>query len=227
MTLLAAGASACLLGCSSTTRTVTSVPVDSPPVSNADAAADLTQVVQGARPRKNTCEKKGIDPDRLRQGTCIADGQKFVVVNRGGTIKLHALEATVLGTRFARQLDPKLGRLQFDQLYYVVRLRVKNKLRVPMGFDWQNRQATLLTGGEGAHDDISSTYVRGVSFPLSDRSIRPGRERVASVVFVVKNTLRLTERNRARGPELQIVDPNEIAKRYPSLAGQIRLFTSS
>src|SRR3954468_9469015 len=118
------------------------------PISSPGPASNL----QGSPPelRGDGCQAAGIDHKNKHEGTCVAaDGHRFRVVNRGSVLRLRKVELSVLGTAFARSIAgaPQPG--SSTDLFYLAKVRVKNRTHTKGTF--RTDVISLLVGPGAVH----------------------------------------------------------------------------
>jgi Domain of unknown function (DUF4352) len=146
------------------------------------ATATGKKRVAGVSEEVTECEKMGISSPPREEGTCDADGIRWVVVNRDGLLKLPTLEAEMLDLRETRTItDESGGSATAKGTYVIVELSITNHTDAPERFE--DSQIVLLAGGPYTADAKVQSTVERKSFLGQDTPIQPGDSQVGTVVF--------------------------------------------
>jgi hypothetical protein len=98
-----------------------------------------TKTAPARSPRSNpdrSCASQGIDATRLREGTCTESSTINVVANRGGTLRLESLAATVDGIAVQPEIEGPDGVVRPEEGAFVrVTLTVENGREYAQRFD--------------------------------------------------------------------------------------------
>jgi hypothetical protein len=218
--LAATSLAAVIAGCGSgETKTVTNTKTVTTPTATDETAAETTA------PDKNSCDAKGINPEKRREGTCVdPDGQKYKTVNRGSTLRLKELNVRVVSTRLTPTLTADTGTERASGQFYVVTLAVTNKLDSPTSFDDGQNQVGLTVGGKTYSEDFEAENMPGNSFVWGSDEIQPEESRTGSVIFDLPNRAVKKLGNSSAAANLIILNFSDIESDPPDLVGTIRLY---
>jgi hypothetical protein len=128
------------------------------------------------------CPSKGIDPRAMTEGTCVDDGTKDVVVDRGHTVRLKTLDARLLGIREAAALAGPRGTIAAKGRFETADLAITNRTDQPrsVGEDQVvlNLQRVYPEDAAAERDEPRSFLARQVTIP-------PGATARGTVVFQI------------------------------------------
>jgi Domain of unknown function (DUF4352) len=155
-----------------------------------DGETTATTTGKGAAasaPEENACEEEGISTPPREEGTCVAEGTRYVVVNRDGVLKLPTLEAEMLDLRETKTITGESGGSATAKgTYAIVELSITNRTDAPERFE--DSQIVLWVGGPYTADAKVQSKVERKSFLGQDTPIQPGDSQVGTVVFDLPNT---------------------------------------
>lgn len=132
------------------------------------------------------CNTLGINPTKMREGTCTHAGVTFTIVDENHTLKLSTLWASLDSVRSSTSL-PEGPTNAAGGKFVRASVTITNKLPATQGFDHANtQQAALNLGGILFKEDVSAEAAASNSCPARGRAgIRPGKSITCELVFVV------------------------------------------
>jgi hypothetical protein len=104
------------------------------------------------------CNRLGINPTGMREGTCTESGTTYVIVDENHTLKLHTLSAHLQGVRADTALGGSSSTTPNGK-FVVLALALTNRLPVAQIFDAAGtQQAALLLRGTIYNEDTSAEH---------------------------------------------------------------------
>ncbi|MGO9899810.1 MAG: hypothetical protein ACLP0J_08980 [Solirubrobacteraceae bacterium] len=91
-----------------------------------------------------SCAAKGIDPQHLGQGTCVAGGMTVTILNKNSTLHLKSLTAMLDGSHTANSVSSDGGTAVANGEFVIFSLTITNQLDSPQSFDSTGVTQTLL-----------------------------------------------------------------------------------
>lgn len=178
----------------------------------------------GASP--TDCNTLGINPTRMREGTCTHGGVTYVIVDENHALRLRTLTARLAGLRKASSLIG--GQPASAQGTFVIALlTITNRLELPQMFDKSGTQQTEINlGGTPFPEDVTVEKSSGPNSCLSSKgSIGPGKSETCQVVFDVPKRAAAQLGKHGSG-DLYMVDfGSDLGGSItPQAVGQIRLY---
>lgn len=171
------------------------------------------------------CNAMGINPARMREGTCTHAGVTYVIVDENHTLKLHTLTAALTGIRSAKSLSgarPAVAQGRF----VVASIKLTNRLELPQSFDKSGtRQAELILEGTVYPEDARVEASAPGSCLGAKTSLALNRDQVCQVLFDVPPAA-ATHLGQHGSGDLYLVDfGSDLAGSIPpQVVGQIRLY---
>lgn len=176
--LLAAAliAAACGGQVKTTTHTQTRTTADAPP---------RTTTTTPAAP--GDCNSLGINPARMREGTCTHGGITYVIVDEDHTVKLRTLWGSLSAIHTAKSLMNDTAVATAHGEFLVATLKITNELAHQQTFDQgHSQQAGLILDGTVYKEDVSGENADpGSCLRQKGGAIGPGDTETCDVVFEV------------------------------------------
>lgn len=186
--------------------------------------ATRTTASTSASPRD--CDKLGINPTGMREGTCTHAGLTYVIVDENHPLKLRTLTATLTRIRAASSLpgtQPTVAQGKF----VITSIRITNRLELPQAFDRTGtRQAELNLEGTVYPEDVGAERAGLANACVAAKTpIVPGKSETCSVLFDVASAAARHLGQHASG-DLYLVDfGSDLGGSIPpQVVGQIRLY---
>jgi hypothetical protein len=114
------------------------------------------------------------------------------VVNRGSRLKLEELDVTLQNTALTKTLTSDVGTARASGMFFIVTLRVRNKLPDPTPFDDSQNQVALDVDGKHYTENFDAENMPGGPYGTSfvwggnaDNQIQPDAEKTGTVIFDV------------------------------------------
>lgn len=172
------------------------------------------------------CNALGINPTRMREGTCTHAGITYVIVDEDHVLKLRTLTAKLGGLHTAASLSgsqPATAQGKF----VILSITFTNRMALPQSVDRSGTQQTgLILGGTVYKEDVSVEKSLDSASCLSrNAAIAPRKSETCDVVFDVPSSSAAELGKHASG-DLYVVDFGaDLAGSTPvQTVGQIRLY---
>jgi len=171
------------------------------------------------------CNRLGINPTQMREGTCTHAGITYVIVDENHTLKLHTLTARLNGVHTAPSIIGAPASTQ--ERFVVASITLTNRLELAQSFDKTGTQqaglildGTLYKEDTGVESRTDTKSCRG-----GTASIAQGKSAVCEVVFKVPAASARDLSKHGRG-DLYLVDfgSDLSGSIVPQTVGQIRLY---
>lgn len=204
-----------LAGCGGKAKTVTHTTTTA-------ASSASTPTTAATASSSTDCNVLGINPARMREGTCTHAGVTYVIMDMTHTLKLHTLSAKLDGVRTATTLDGAAAQGKF----VVAGITITNQLELPQTFDAKGtQQAGLILGGTPYKEDTAAEKADQGSCLSHGTRIPPGKSETCEVIFTVPSSS-VAILGRHGSGDLYIVDfGSDLAGSIsPQTVGQIRLY---
>lgn len=136
------------------------------------------------------CDAMGINRKQGREGICVERGRRFVVVDKGSTLRLKELNARLVNIEMTDSVTgaPGAGTASASGTFVIVTLAITNKLDGPVIFDEFQEQVFLLLGGNRYSEDFDAENGPvQESFTWQGKEIQPEATQTGAVVFDVPN----------------------------------------
>lgn len=191
---LGVGAGLLLAACGGSTKTIVKTVTAAPPAATSATVASPTTTTAAATSTTaaaadpTSCDAKGIDPQQLRQGTCVTKGVTFTVVNKGSVLRMHSLTASLNGIRAADSLSSDVSSATASGMFVISSLTVTNRLDSPQTFDQiGTAQTQLLLGRQTFTENFDAENGNDPQSCVSkdDAGIQPGESLTCDVIFDV------------------------------------------
>lgn len=138
--------------------------------------------------KKSGCDDRGINPERGRTGTCLQDGYKITVVNRGDLLELESWAIKLNDYATVRTLGEGSGEVaRATGRFVVVDMTVTSKLDRPANFDDNQDQMALSLG-----DSTFRQSFKAANGPVVDSClikepavVQPGASKTCKLIFDV------------------------------------------
>lgn len=151
---------------------------------DAERRANAREEARQRQLEAQSCDAKGINAQKLREGPCTDEGgTKVKVVNRDTTLSLPELTVSYGGYTTAETLSSSVGTERADGVYVTIRLTITNKLPDPVAFDPE--QVALYLADKTFTPDFDADNMPGDSFVWESDEIQPGNSRTGTVTFDV------------------------------------------
>jgi len=191
-------------------------------VSHPTTSTESTPTTATTSTSSTDCNTLGINPTKMREGTCTHAGITYVIVDMNHTLKLHTLSAKLDGIHTTTSAN---GTTAQGSLV-VPAITITNHLELPQTFDASGTQQAglILNGtvymeaGAAEKSDPASCLNKGVRIPA-------GRSDTCDVIFEVPASSAADLGKHGSG-DLYIVDfGSDLAGSIsPQTVGQIRLY---
>jgi hypothetical protein len=172
------------------------------------------------------CNTLGINPSRMREGTCTHAGVTYVIVDRNHTVRLRTLSASLDSVTAVSALsgtEPSTAQTKF----VIASITVTNRLSLPQTVDKSGtQQAGLILDGQIYKESVGAERASDPRSCVSQKgTFSTGSSVTCEVVFEVPagSAADLTKHGRA---DLQVVDFGaDLAGNPPAqTVGEIRLY---
>lgn len=138
--------------------------------------------------QESGCDDRGINPERGRTGTCLQDGYKLTVVNRGDLLEVEGWTIELNDYATAKTLGEGSGKVaRAGGTFVVFDLTVTSKLKRPANFDDNQDQLALSLG-----DSTFRQSFEAANGPVADSCltkkpavIQPGASKTCKIIFDV------------------------------------------
>ncbi len=153
--------------------------------------APSTSTSSAAHASPSDCDARGINAKKLGEGTCTSGGTTLTVVNKGSTLRLKSLTATLNGIRTTDSVGSYVGRSIARGRFVLFTLTVTNRLETPQNFDGIGaRQTALSLGADTYTEDFNAENGRDLASCLSkdgagSSPVQPGESITCEVIFDV------------------------------------------
>jgi hypothetical protein len=131
----------------------------------------------------DTCPEKGIDPSRMKEGTCFDGETKLLVVNVGDPVELRTLTARLEGTRETASLSGPAGTKRAQGKFVTFDLAITNREPHPEVLG-KGQMVLVLAESHGPDLEAERRY-EPHSFLAHRHPIRPGETVHGTVTFEV------------------------------------------
>lgn len=191
-------------------------------------SSPTTSSTTAASTSSKDCSALGIDPSKMREGTCTHGGYTWVVVDETHTLKLNTLRATLAGIRTTKVLASGSSTAATSGDFVVVSVNLTNELPAPQTFDQAGaQQAGLILGGAVFKEAVAAESKADASSCLKHHGtpIRAGQTATCDVIFDVP-TRAAADLGKHGGGDLYLVNfGSDLAGGVlPQTIGQIRLY---
>jgi len=168
-----------------------------------------------AKKDARSCEARGINVEQGREGTCIRDGTRFTVVDKGHVLRLREVTVRVLDVSTRSSLSGPVGVVKPEKgaTFVLVELLVRNKSNTPEVFNRSEKQVRVLVAGAGFPVAPGGESVVPSSFFNQNRTLKPGQSQKGTAVFKMKSTA-------AQALELRGADPQVLIWNFSDATGQ-------
>lgn len=208
-------------GSDSETKTVVKTVTEPPAVTTEQTEAET-------EPEDDSCEAKGINPEKLKTGTCTDDqGRTAVVVNKADTLQLKELSVTMNGFTTAETLGGEFDDpVSASGVFVVFDLTVTNKLDMPASFDQDQDQVVLALGNANYTESFEAENgpVEDSCLFKEPSDIQPGTSKSCKVVFDVSAKHGQNVAAKSLKGNLNVLNFSDSAEESFNRYGTIRLY---
>lgn len=204
-----------LADCGSKTKTVSHA-------TTTPTATASTSTTTATATASTDCNALGINPARMREGTCTHAGTTYVIMDMNHPLKLHTLSARLNGIHTTSALNGSAGQGKL----VVARLTITNHLELPQTFDAEGtQQAGLILSGTLYGEEVTAEKADRASCHSQAIRIPSGQGETCDVIFAVPSSSAADLGKHGSG-DLYIVDfGSDLAESIsPQTVGQIRLY---
>lgn len=148
------------------------------------ASGETPSEATGSAESTGDCASKGINNGN-NEDSCVEEGTKFVVVDKGSVLELPTLDAKLLGIRTARTATSKYeGAETANGVFVTCELEITNRTHAPETFDEYQEQVSLLIDGNVYTEDFEvQNGTIQTSFLWQGTAIQPQNAQVGTVTF--------------------------------------------
>jgi hypothetical protein len=184
-------------------------------------ARPVTSVTSAA---STDCNRLGINPTGMREGTCTQQGTTYVIVDENHTLNLHSLRAHLNGIGTQSSLGNAASATPNGKLL-VLSLVLTNRLTASQTFDASGTQQAGLILDRTVYDEDPAAEHSDLGSCLNRPAIPPGQAVTCAVVFDVP-TAAAADLGRHGSGDIYVVDFGEdlAGGASPQTVGQIRLY---
>jgi hypothetical protein len=138
--------------------------------------------------KKSECDDRGINPERVRTGTCLQGGYKLTVVNRGDLLELEGWALRLNDYATAKTLGEGSGEVaRATGTFIVFDLTATSKLDRPANFDDNQDQMALSLGDSTYRQSFEAANGPVVDSCLTKEPavLQPGASKTCKIIFDV------------------------------------------
>ena len=172
---------------------------------------------------RSACDKRGINEQTRREGTCTDNGVRYTVVNRDSRLRIPELTARLVEVEKVKSIEGESRSVTANGTYVIVRLAITNRLRVPT--DVREGQVLLTLKAytyPAANRDEGNQALRDSFVNQRDAKIRPGETRTGAVVFDIPvAAVRSLGKPRS---SVFVLPFSEAGQEKPGRVGEFRLY---
>lgn len=178
--------------------------------------------------KKSGCDRRGIDPEQGRTGTCLEGGYKLTVVNRGDLLELEGWTLELNGHSTAKTLGERPGKVaRAAGMFVVFDLTATSKLDRPTNFDDNQDQLALSLGDRTFRQswEAANGPVADSCLAKEPAVLQPGASKTCKIIFDVPSKVAAHLTSPKEGGNLNFfVDVVEAGYKESSRVGTIRLY---
>jgi hypothetical protein len=190
-----------------------------------DAAGRVRFRFDGERDGRVDCNILGINQKGGREGPCSLKGQRFVVSDKDGKLKLDELAARLGGWEVTKTISGQYDRATANDMFVVFTLEITSRLSEPQRYE---TQPELHVGSKAYTTDTASMNLAldnafgGLGSDLD--VIQPGSTQTGRVAFDIPEKVANTLSHSEGAANLDVFNFSDIHRKGASQIGIFRLY---